>query len=68
MFRENRVELKISVYSKDSTIDPVGACVGMRGSRVRNIVNELQGEKIEIIPWSDDPVTFVINSQTCCPI
>ena len=60
--REPCSRAKISVYSKDSSIDPVGACVGMRGSRVQAVVNELQGEKIEIIPWSEDPVTFVINS------
>ena len=60
--REPGSRAKISVYSKDNTIDPVGACVGMRGSRVQAVVSELQGEKIEIIPWSDDPVTFVINS------
>ena len=60
--REPGSRAKISVYSKDNTIDPVGACVGMRGSRVQAVVSELQGEKIEIIPWSEDPVTFVINS------
>ena len=60
--REPGSRAKISVYSKDNTIDPVGACVGMRGSRVQAVVNELQGEKIEIIPWSEDPVTFVINA------
>ena len=60
--REPGSRAKISVYSKDNSIDPVGACVGMRGSRVQAVVNELQGEKIEIIPWSEDPVTFVINS------
>ena len=60
--REPGSRAKISVYSTDSSIDPVGACVGMRGSRVQAVVNELQGEKIEIIPWSNDPVTFVINS------
>ena len=53
---------KISVFTNDGSIDPVGACVGMRGSRVQAVVNELQGEKIEIIPWTDDPVTFVINA------
>ena len=53
---------KICVYSKDTSIDPVGACVGMRGSRVQTIVNELHGEKIDIIPWSDDPATFVVNA------
>ncbi|HSM19478.1 MAG TPA: transcription termination factor NusA, partial [Hyphomicrobiales bacterium] len=53
---------KIAVISKDSSIDPVGACVGMRGSRVQAVVNELQGEKIDIIPWSPDPATFVVNA------
>jgi N utilization substance protein A len=48
--------------SKDSSIDPVGACVGMRGSRVQAVVGELQGEKIDIIPWSNDPATFVVNA------
>ncbi|MBI3418743.1 MAG: transcription termination/antitermination protein NusA [Proteobacteria bacterium] len=53
---------KIAVISNDSSIDPVGACVGMRGSRVQAVVNELAGEKIDIIPWSPDPATFVVNS------
>ena len=53
---------KIAVVSKDSSIDPVGACVGMRGSRVQAVVNELSGEKIDIIPWSPDPATFVVNA------
>ncbi|WP_043643591.1 transcription termination factor NusA [Caenispirillum salinarum] len=53
---------KIAVLSKDSSIDPVGACVGMRGSRVQAVVAELQGEKIDIIQWSDDPATFVVNA------
>jgi transcription termination/antitermination protein NusA len=52
---------KIAVISRDSGIDPVGACVGMRGSRVQAVVGELQGEKIDIIPWSNDPATFVVN-------
>jgi N utilization substance protein A len=52
---------KIAVISRDSGIDPVGACVGMRGSRVQAVVGELQGEKIDIIPWSMDPATFVVN-------
>ena len=52
---------KIAVLSHDSSIDPVGACVGMRGSRVQAVVGELQGEKIDIIPWSQDPATFVVN-------
>ncbi|MBO90039.1 MAG: transcription termination/antitermination protein NusA [Rickettsiales bacterium] len=53
---------KIAVLSHDSGIDPVGACVGMRGSRVQAVVAELQGEKIDIIPWSMDPATFVVNA------
>jgi transcription termination/antitermination protein NusA len=53
---------KIGVRSKDSSIDPVGACVGMRGSRVQAVVNELQGEKIDIIQWSADVATFVVNA------
>jgi N utilization substance protein A len=53
---------KIAVLSNDSGIDPVGACVGMRGSRVQAVVAELQGEKIDIIPWSADPATFVVNA------
>jgi transcription termination/antitermination protein NusA len=52
---------KIAVISKDSSIDPVGACVGMRGSRVQAVVAELQGEKIDIIQWNEDPATFVVN-------
>ncbi|MGB3689422.1 MAG: transcription termination factor NusA [Jannaschia helgolandensis] len=53
---------KIAVISYDSSIDPVGACVGMRGSRVQAVVNELQGEKIDIIPWTDDAATFLVNA------
>jgi N utilization substance protein A len=53
---------KIAVISRDSSIDPVGACVGMRGSRVQAVVNELQGEKIDIIPWSPDEATFIVNA------
>ncbi len=53
---------KIAVISRDSSIDPVGACVGMRGSRVQAVVNELQGEKIDIIPWSVDAATFIVNA------
>ena len=53
---------KMAVISNDSSIDPVGACVGMRGSRVQAVVGELQGEKIDIIPWSEDPATFIVNS------
>ena len=53
---------KIAVISRDTSVDPVGACVGMRGSRVQAVVNELQGEKIDIIPWSPDIATFVVNA------
>src|SRR5574340_31710 len=53
---------KIAVISRDSSVDPVGACVGMRGSRVQAVVNELQGEKIDIIPWSPDAATFIVNA------
>ncbi len=53
---------KIGVISRDSSIDPVGACVGMKGSRVQAVVQEMQGEKIDIIPWSDDAATFVVNA------
>ncbi len=53
---------KIGVISYDSSIDPVGACVGMRGSRVQAVVNELQGEKIDIIPWNEDAATFIVNA------
>jgi N utilization substance protein A len=53
---------KIAVISRDSSVDPVGACVGMRGSRVQAVVTELQGEKIDIIPWTADPANFVVNA------
>jgi N utilization substance protein A len=53
---------KMAVISRDSSIDPVGACVGMRGSRVQAVVQELQGEKIDIIPWSPDQATFIVNA------
>jgi N utilization substance protein A len=53
---------KIAVISRDPSIDPVGACVGMRGSRVQAVVQELQGEKIDIIPWSGDAATFIVNA------
>ncbi len=53
---------KIAVTSNDGSVDPVGACVGMRGSRVQAVVSELQGEKIDIIQWSPDPATFIVNA------
>ncbi len=60
--REAGSRSKIAVYSRNSNIDPVGACVGAKGMRVQNIVNELNGEKIEIVTWDADPVVFVSNA------
>ncbi len=60
--RDSGSRAKIAVISNDSSIDPVGACVGMRGSRVQAVVGELQGEKIDIIPWSPDAASFVVNA------
>lgn len=60
--REPGHRAKIAVYSKDNAVDPVGACVGMKGSRVQNIVQELKGEKIDIINWDSDPARFVCNA------
>jgi len=60
--RDPSSRAKIAVRSRDGSIDPVGACVGMRGSRVQAVVNELQGEKIDIIQWSPDVATFVVNA------
>lgn len=62
--REPGERTKIAVYSKDSSIDAVGACVGMKGTRVQSIVRELRGERIDIIPWSDDPRIFVARALT----
>ncbi len=60
--REPGQRAKIAVRSKDAAVDPVGACVGMKGSRVQNIVQELRGEKIDIVNWDDDPARFVCNA------
>ena len=60
--REPGSRAKIAVSSTDSDVDPVGACVGMKGSRVQNVVQELQGEKIDIVPWSPDPARYVSNA------
>lgn len=60
--REAGARTKIAVTSKDRDVDPVGACVGMKGIRVQNVIQELKGEKIDIIPWSDNPVIFVRSS------
>lgn len=60
--REPGQRAKVAVYTKDSQVDPVGACVGMKGSRVQNIVQELRGEKIDIVNWDEDPTRFVCNA------
>ena len=60
--REPGQRAKIAVRSKDSSVDPVGACVGMKGSRVQNIVQELRGEKIDIVPWNEDITRFAVNA------
>lgn len=60
--REPGVRAKIAVASKDSDVDPVGACVGMKGSRVQSVVSNLRGEKIDIVPWEADPIRFVCNA------
>lgn len=59
---------KIAVYSKDSSVNPVLSCVGVRGSRVQAVVNELQGEKIDIIEWAQDPATFVVNALSSAEV
>lgn len=60
--REPGFRTKLAVYSRDNKVDPVGACVGLRGQRVKNIVRELNNEKVDIIPWSADPRTYVTNA------
>jgi N utilization substance protein A len=60
--REAGARSKIAVYSKDENVDPVGACVGPKGIRVQTIVNELKGEKIDIVKWSKDPAEYVSNA------
>lgn len=60
--REPGDRTKIAVYSRDENIDPVGSCVGPKGSRVKNVVDELNGEMVDIIEWSEDPVTFITNA------
>ncbi|MBI1921078.1 MAG: transcription termination/antitermination protein NusA [Geobacter sp.] len=60
--REPGSRAKVAVYSNDASVDPVGACVGMRGARVQNVVSELRGEKIDIIPWSEDVARFACNA------
>ncbi len=60
--REPGSRSKVAVWARQEGVDPIGACVGVRGSRINNIVNELNGEKIDIIPWSPDPATFISNA------
>jgi len=60
--REPGIRAKIGVYSKDADVDPVGACVGMKGSRVQAVVTSLRGEKIDVVPFDDDPIRFVCNA------
>ena len=60
--REPGGRSKIAVASRDSDVDPVGACVGMKGSRVQAVVQELRGERIDIVPWSADPARFVCSA------
>lgn len=62
--REPGSRAKVAVYCRDPGIDPIGSCVGIRGSRVQAVVNELKGEKIDIISWSSNPATFIINALT----
>lgn len=68
LVREPGFRTKVAVSSVDSRVDPVGACVGVRGSRIKNVVDELSGEKVDIIPWSDDPQTFIGNSLKPAPV
>jgi transcription termination/antitermination protein NusA len=60
--REAGDRAKVAVYSRERDVDPVGACVGMKGTRVQAIIRELRGEKIDIVEWSDDPIVFVTNA------
>ena len=60
--REAGDRAKVAVFSRERDVDPVGACVGMKGTRVQAIIRELRGEKIDIVEWSDDPVAFVMNA------
>ena len=62
--REPGSRAKIAVYCRDPSIDPIGSCVGIRGSRVQAVVNELKGEKVDIIAWSSNPATFLVNALT----
>ncbi|MDD2568750.1 MAG: transcription termination factor NusA [Clostridia bacterium] len=62
--REPGTRAKVAVYSRNDAVDPVGACVGAKGMRVQSIVNELNGEKLEIVKWSEDPIEFIVNAMS----
>ncbi len=66
--REPGIRSKVAVYSTDPQVDPVGACVGPKGTRVERVVEELRGEKIDIIPWSEDPIEFIANSLSAAKV
>ena len=65
--REAGDRAKVAVFSRERDVDPVGACVGMRGTRVQAIIRELRGEKIDIVEWSEDPVQFVTKALSARP-
>ncbi|MQF98229.1 MAG: transcription termination/antitermination protein NusA [SAR202 cluster bacterium] len=66
--REAGSRSKVAVYSRQEGVDPVGSCVGLRGVRIQNVVNELQGEKIDVVQWHPDPKVFLANSLSPCPV
>jgi N utilization substance protein A len=66
--REAGSRSKVAVHSRQERVDPVGSCVGLRGIRIQNIVNELQGEKIDVIQWHPDPAVFLANALSPCPV
>ncbi|MBI4281994.1 MAG: transcription termination/antitermination protein NusA [Chloroflexi bacterium] len=66
--REAGSRSKVAVHSRQENVDPVGSCVGLRGIRIQNIVNELQGEKIDVIQWHPDPAVFLANALSPCPV
>jgi transcription antitermination factor NusA-like protein len=66
--REAGSRSKVAVYSRQEGVDPVGSCVGLRGVRIQNVVNELQGEKIDVVQWHPDPKVFLANAMSPCPV
>ena len=66
--REAGARSKVAVHSRQEGVDPVGSCVGLRGVRIQNVVNELQGEKIDVVQWHPDPTVFLANSLSPCPV